>query len=552
MASLWTPRRVAASALIENGDARRLDRKRMRSNMDLVTRYDPDRPEPDDDGYVSSDIEQDYAEQMPSRRKTDNGTGRAEAAEELRARRSRISKKSDAIKLILGKNLLGDAIYFGKVEALNVNGNFRAALDHIETQEKRINDARLQGHDKASVEVFWDIVKKYMTKAYTMNYTETLAESAKKGLSQTQGEDVDSYVVRARALRKTVKAFMEAEGRTKREIDAFKVGFSKAWVDGLTNKGNLQVAHITAVSRGKPLKFGEIRAEAVAIEQCSVQQAPSEREHARRAPANAAAPWEAKEEQRQRYEPRGAPTNAVRAWAEAGDGEEEQDSGYEPHGAPANAAVAWPTKGEDRIAPAVAAVAKLTEQVEKIQATLAEVGRKQAQGGKGGHPLQDYQSGKGGKGGYPQQGYQGGKGGKGGYAHESYQGGKGGYPQQGYQGGKGGKGGYQPQNYPNGQGPHPAQGGGPAIPSSQTGQPAGQGLGPPPPMPCGQCTRRGLDANHEYKHCHLYVGCGICKAMGHYSRDCVMPCPGCGQAGLIQQRRHRAGCYKMPDWRTRA
>ena len=136
----------------------------------------------------------------------------------------------------------------------------------IETQEKRINDVRLQGHDKAGVDVFWDIVKKYMTKAYTMNYTETLAESARKGLSQTQGEDVDSYVVRARALRKTVKAFMEAEGRTQREIDAFKVGFSKAWVDGLTTKGNLQVAHMTAVSRGKPLKFGEIRAEAVAVD----------------------------------------------------------------------------------------------------------------------------------------------------------------------------------------------------------------------------------------------------------------------------------------------
>ena len=491
----------------------------------------------------------------------DIGAGRAEAAEELRARRTRISKKSDAIKLILGKNLLGDAIYFGKVEALNVNGNFRAALDHIETQEKRINDARLQGHDKASVEVFWDIVKKYMTKAYTMNYTETLAESAKKGLSQTQGEDVDSYVVRARALRKTVKAFMEAEGRTQREIDAFKVGFSKAWVDGLTTKGNLQVAHMTAVSRGKPLKFGEIRAEAVAIEQCTVQQAPSEREHARRAPANSAAPWEAKEEQRQRYEPRGAPTNAVRAWAEAGEEEEEQGSSYEPRGAPANAAVAWAAREEERVTPAVAAVAKLAEQVEKIQATLAEVGRRQEQaqspGGKGSLPSpqgQGGKGGKGGKGGYAHAAYQGGIGGKGGYAHESYQGGKGGkggYAHTGNQGGKGGKGGYPQQSYPNGQGPHPAQGGGPAIPSSQGGQPTMQGIGAPPPMPCALCTKRGLDANHEYKHCQHYVGCGICNGPGHYSKECVMPCPGCGQAGLILNRRHRQGCYKMP-WRPEA
>ena len=39
--------------------------------MELVTKYDPDRPQPDDDDYLSSDIEQDYAEQLPTRRKVD-------------------------------------------------------------------------------------------------------------------------------------------------------------------------------------------------------------------------------------------------------------------------------------------------------------------------------------------------------------------------------------------------------------------------------------------------------------------------------------------------
>ena len=53
-----------------------MDRKRLRSNMELVTRFDPDRPDPEDEGYVSSDIERDYEEQMPTRRKVDNGAGR--------------------------------------------------------------------------------------------------------------------------------------------------------------------------------------------------------------------------------------------------------------------------------------------------------------------------------------------------------------------------------------------------------------------------------------------------------------------------------------------
>ena len=106
---------------------------------------------------------------------------------------------------------------------------------------------------------------------------------------------------------------------------------------------------------------------------------------------------------------------------------------------------------------AIAAVAKLTEQMGTIQATLAEVGRRQEQA--------------------------------------QVQGGKGGPPSQ-------------------------------------------QGRGAPPPMPCAYCTRRGQDANHEYKHCQHYMGCGICKAPG--------------QASLIHHRRHKQGCYKMPNWRTEA
>ena len=584
---LWTPRKLPLMDIMADGKARRSDRKRLRANMQLITKYDPERAEPDEDDYESSDIETDYKEHEATRRKIDGGEGRAEAVEELRARRTRVSKKSDAIKLHLGKNVVSDAVYFVKVESLHVNGNYRAALDHIETQETRINDDRLQEHGKAEAPVFWDIVKQYMTKAYTMNYTEALAEDARSGLAQKPGEDVDAYAVRARGLRKAVKAFMKMEECAPREASAFKVKFNKSWIDGLTTKGNLQVAHMTAVKRGKPLKFEEIRAEASAIEQCTGPSVKTEHIHTRRAPANAASPG------RHRGElSAGAPANAAPPWK----GEEEEGYGYDHDRTPGESVADWAEAREDN-GTEYPAVAKLAEQVGMLQEAL-NGGGQTGKGGKGGAPQQGYpgQTGKGGKGGTPQHGYPGqaGKGGKGGYQGQTGKGGKGGFPGFAGKGGKGGKGGWTQPSYPNEAGPHTAQSGGPATPSSQGWQTTTQVRGPPPPMPTGApmpptwahmpteapmpptgapmpatwahmpatwahmppetcmvCVRDGLDPHHEYKDCANYVGCGICKGKGHYGKECTSPCHGCGQAGMIGYRRHAAGCHLLPHRRPR-
>ena len=570
---LWTPRKLPLMDIMADGKARRSDRKRLRANMQLITKYDPERAEPDEDDYESSDIEADYKEHEATRRKIDGGEGRAEAVEELRARRTRVSRKSDAIKLHLGKNVVCDAVYFMKVESLHVNGNYRAALDHIETQETRINDDRLQEHGKAEAVVFWDIVKKYMTKAYTMNYTEALAEDARSGLTQMPAEDVDAYAVRARGLRKAVKAFMKIEDCSPRETSAFKVKFNKSWIDGLTAKGNLQVAHMTAVKRGKPLKFEEVRAEASAVEQCTGPRVMTEQIHTRRAPANAAAPGRHRRGlRREQDHGPGAPANAAPPWK----GEEEEGYGYDHDGAPEESAADWAEAREDNDTeyPAMAAVAKLTEQVGMLQEAL-NGGGQAGKGGKGGSPQQGYpgQAGKGGKGGTPQQGYPGqaGKGGKGGYQGQTGKGGKGGFPGFAGKGGKGGKGGWTQPSYPNEAGPHTAQSGGPATPSSQGWQTTTQMRGPPPPMPqagahmpsewahmppatCMVCMRFGLDPHHEYKNCVNYVGCGICKEKSHYSRECTKPCPGCGQNCLVGNQRHAFGCHLIPsrgNWNSR-
>ena len=604
MTNIWTPRRVSNQDLNDDGQARRADRRRIRANLRVPVRYDPDRSLPDAADYESSDMEEDYMQlydTVTESRKRKGSVG-PEAAEAFRARRTRMSKKSDAIRLILGRNLIGDAVYFNKIESLNADSDYRAALDHIETQEKRVSDARLQEHGTVTKKEFWAVVMTYMEKSYTMGYVEALAKNAKEGLAQARGEDVDAYVVRARVLRKTVAAFMTAEERTPREVSAFKVDFAESWITGLLNKGNLQIAYRAAVRRGIPMGFKEVRTEALAIEQCTGQQTQtkvkkeddSDHGHVRRAPANAAGMWgQAGQDHTQ-----GAPTNAAGIWGQAGQDHTQRaptnaarvwghDGQDHTRGAPANAAgtwgeeeqgygqelarglASWAEAEETGAEPAaMAAVAKLAEQIGRLQESL-DKGSPQGQTGKGGY---QGQAGKGGyqgqtgKGGYQGQagkgGYQG-QAGKGGYKGQA---GKGGYQGQAGKGGKGTKGGYTPQSSPNGGGPHPAQGGGPATQGTQMWGPATPnaqtwqttvGVGwPPPPMPpampsappenCRTCTRRGEDGSHEYKFCQYYVGCGVCKRPGHYGKECTLPCPGCGQTGMLNGRRHVSGCHLVP------
>ena len=85
-------------------------------------------------------MEDDYKElkNIVTASKKQRGSAGPETAEALRARRMRMSKKSDSIRLVLGRNLLGDAVYFNKIEALNADVDYRAALDHIETQKKKV------------------------------------------------------------------------------------------------------------------------------------------------------------------------------------------------------------------------------------------------------------------------------------------------------------------------------------------------------------------------------------------------------------------------------
>ena len=138
--------------------------------------YDGDRPGVGDDGYSSSDIEEDIQATMKKLRdkqtklktyKNNNKptTPETEDREQRKAKRQRLTKKAELIKETLGSGkIVTDAIYFTKVSVLHIDGNYRPALDHIADQTPKVSDTRLEAHDKADEATFWQVVIGHMKK----------------------------------------------------------------------------------------------------------------------------------------------------------------------------------------------------------------------------------------------------------------------------------------------------------------------------------------------------------------------------------------------------
>ena len=129
---MWTP---APKKAIRSDDeidtqakARRDERKRMRTNLGVKYRYDADRPDVEEQGYESSDIDEDiqatvkkYKEiQTTLKKYKDNNkssTPETEDREQRKAKRQRLAKKAEMIKETLGSGkIVTDAIYFTNVK----------------------------------------------------------------------------------------------------------------------------------------------------------------------------------------------------------------------------------------------------------------------------------------------------------------------------------------------------------------------------------------------------------------------------------------------------
>ena len=167
---MWTPAPKKARGSEENSDARaearRQERKRMRTNLGVQYRYDEERPNVEDDGYESSDNEEDiqatmqkYKEKQTKLKKykknNKSSTPETEDREQRKAKRQRLAKKAELIKETLGSGkIVTDAIYFTKVSALHIDGNYRPALDHIADQTPKVSDMRLEAHSEAEEATF--------------------------------------------------------------------------------------------------------------------------------------------------------------------------------------------------------------------------------------------------------------------------------------------------------------------------------------------------------------------------------------------------------------
>ena len=386
----------------------------MRCNLLMPVQYDGDRPDIGETGYASSDVEEDIQEALRKCR-ADNKTARpgAEDRDQLKAKRQRLAKRAELIKETLGSGrIVTDAIYFSKVSALHMDGNYRPAMDHIADQTPKVTDGRLDKHDEVDEATFWEVVMLHMKKKHTEGFIGMMATEIVDGLTQGTIEDVGEYAARTKYARTAAIKFMTVEKHSDREIKQFKVNFNTGWIKGLSLPGELPVMHSTAIKTSCPMDFKDVRSMAEAIEEHRRQDT---REPAR-APANAAQPqwspanaaqtqwspaWSPAsttyEEHRQQdtREPARAPANAAQPrWSPANSPYEEhrRQNTREPDGAPANAAkpqwsstnsantpswadntgAAPTTMGQPQAqtpgdAPAAAAVAKLTEMMKGMQ-----------------------------------------------------------------------------------------------------------------------------------------------------------------------------------------
>ena len=558
----WTPSKARSPNTTESpavATDRRNDRKRLRANMGTPVRYSPARPDVGQDGYESSDVDDDIQGAIKQARSISEAKPSIDTRDQIKAKRLRLERRADLIKETLGSGkLVADAIYFSKISALNIEGNYRPAMDHIADQTPKVTDDRLNGHNEVSEEIFWKVVMTHMKRKHTGGFIGTMAADIVEGLSQGTHEGVGEYAARTKNARAAAIKFMTIELHSDREITQFKINFNTGWIKGLTLQGELPITHSTAVKTNNQMLFKDIRSMAEAIEEHKRQDS---RDGAR-APALVS-------------NPQGAGRPARRSL-------QSQPQWADPSGAdPAQTDTTQTQSAAD--APALAAVAKLAELVKGLQ---EETRKSNEESKRAINALRPKQGGKGNAGD-----------GKGGDRHTSWQDrppklewnphpawappqgtppgpppgwlpnpgpphewttqygwGPATGPPQTWNQGQGQsqhtatKPQYNPYDQsPNGSGAHTSGGGAPQRP------------GPPPPLPgqhgtqriinCRVCEQSGADPNHEYKHCPQYGGCGVCDQKGHYGSECSLPCKDCKQASTIKGRRHQINCPRVPQLR---
>ena len=119
--------------------------------------------------------------------------------DQIKAKRLRLERRSDLIKETLGTGkLVADAIYFSKISTLNIDGNYRPAMDHVADQTPKVTGDRLNGHDEVSETVFWDVVMTHMKRKHTGGFIGTMAAEVVDGLAQATHEEVGKYAARTK------------------------------------------------------------------------------------------------------------------------------------------------------------------------------------------------------------------------------------------------------------------------------------------------------------------------------------------------------------------
>ena len=508
---------------------RRRERRRVRSILHTPVKFDPNRPEPGEDGYVSSDVGDDIG---GTRLDFDSAVDRDETWKRRQAQKEAgrlAERKANKVKTKLrsGGSVLSDTLFWMDAGNLRSGTSYKPSVDLALTQA--IDLSRYGPPEGSEVEKaeFARLVATYMGQTHGGNYVELAISEAMDVRPQEDDESVLAYRGRCERHVDSVAHLMGLAGSTKREIAKCRNDYVEVWIDNLgpTYRGGDEIAEKfeTSKTMNKTLSLDEVAALASAKE--------------RRA-------------RKRKQDGDNAASRNIRQRPAPGHAQVPDDTGRV-----IDAITSLTSEIRGSAAPANAQIADLQRAVDSLSSRIPTT------------PIcfncrnrgLDCD-----------------------HSHLACPNGRG----RGRDTGTGRGRTSNPPGPPPGPPPAalppslplilpppaglfppptqaqlPAHGIRPPLLPPQIQRPA-QGV-PVPMLPfpqplhpqaggpqmtqCKRCTREGKEANHEYKACPSYPGCGSCGQKGHYAAHCNGRCPECGiQAvpGMPRLQRHTASCQR--------
>ena len=183
------------------------------------------RAAPGQDGYESSDLEDDNLDARPS-------PLQAYAARKFELKR--IEKRTAAITVKLGRGICTDLQFWFELSKVGrASDDYRSAVDHAFDQNESLGDYQPADEGPVSVGEFKQLMHSFMLHRYTPVYLEEASEGVIGSIGQTPSESIQMYKLRADRLLQALMYLFDHESVNARERSLLSKDFTEAWIHGL-------------------------------------------------------------------------------------------------------------------------------------------------------------------------------------------------------------------------------------------------------------------------------------------------------------------------------